>query len=339
METKPRPTVSTEMLDAFVAVADHLSVSRAATALGVGKSVISKRVAQLEAALGATLFSRSTRRIALTSAGESCIDHARRALGEVSAAQERLHELRERLAGTVRLTATVSWGQRVLAPLLPVFLHRHPDVRIELLLSDLLFDIASERIDIALRWSDTPVAAGLYDEPLARTAWRLAATPGYLAQATPLRRPEDLAAHPCMSYWSHPGDDRWTLTRGTGQREVRVRSRYQADNAEAVTAAVLGGLGIGLLPDYLCDQAIADGALARVLPGWTPQTKFGTRISAVVSPERLRLARNQALLAFLRESLAGGTGRGVRPVDLRPSASGSGDRRPTVPPSTPRPPR
>lgn len=304
METKTSPAVSTEMLDAFVAVAERLSVSQAATALGVGKSVVSKRVAQLEAALGATLFSRSTRRVALTSAGEACLEHARRALAEMAAAQERLHELREHLAGTVRLTASVSWGQRVLAPRLPEFLRSHPEVQVELLLSDRKFDIARERIDLALRWSDVPVAPGLYEEPLARVAWRLAATPQYLATAPPLRRPEDLAAHPCMSYWSDHGDDRWSLARGSTLREVRVRGRYHADSAEAVAAATLGGLGIGLLPDYLCEREIADGALLRVLPGWTPRTKFGTRISAVASPERLRLARNQAVLAFLREQLA-----------------------------------
>lgn len=298
-------TVSTDMLGAFVQVAERLSVSQAAADLGVGKSVVSKRVAQLEAAVGATLFSRSTRRVALTSAGEAYLDFARRALAEVAAAAERLHELRERLAGTIRLTAPVSWGQRVLATRLPEFLRRHPGVEIELLLGDRLLDMARERIDLALRWTGAPAAAGLHEEAVARIDWHLAAAPGYLAEAGRPRRPEQLAEHACLSYWRERADDLWVLARGGLRREVRVRGRYHVDNPEVVAEATLGGLGIGMLPGYLCAAALADGRLERVLPGWQPQTKFGTRINAVAAPERLRLARNQALLGFLRQSLAG----------------------------------
>jgi DNA-binding transcriptional LysR family regulator len=297
--------ITTDMLAAFVQVAEQLSVSAAAADLGVGKSVVSKRIAQLEAAVAATLFSRSTRRVALTPAGEAYLGFARRALGEVAGAQERLRDLRSELSGQIRLTAPVSWGQRVLARALPEFLRLHPGIELELLLADRMMDIAHERIDIALRWTSAP-AADLSAQPLAEVAWVVAAAPAYLAGRHPPAEPEDLAGHPCMSYWRDSADDAWVLARDGQRRQVRVRGRYHANNPEAVVEAALAGLGVALLPGYLCTEALADGRLVPVLPGWMPVTKFGNRITAVAAPERLRIARNQALLGHLRQALAAG---------------------------------
>ena len=295
--------VSSDMLAAFVKVADSASVSRAALELGVGKSVVSKRVAQLEQLIGATLFARSTRRIALTPAGEAYADFARRALAEIGAGEERLRALRSELTGCIRLSATVSWGQRVLAGKLPEFLRLHPAIEIELQLADRMVDVAYERVDIALRWSTTP-PQGLVCEPVAVVGWSVVATPGYLAEAgTPLV-PAELARHSCLCYWREASDDLWALAHAGQMARVRVRGRYHVDNPEAVAEAAIAGLGVALLPDYLCQDGLADGRLVRVLPGWVPQTKFGSLISAVSTAERMRLSRNQVLLGFLRQQLA-----------------------------------
>jgi DNA-binding transcriptional LysR family regulator len=307
--------ISTDMLQAFVSVAEQRSVSRAAAALGVGKSLVSKRVAQLEALVNATLFSRSTRMVALTAAGEAYLDHARRALEEMASAQERLRDLRLQLSGLIRVTAPVSWGQQVLGPSLAAFLRAHPAVDVELHLSDRLMDMAQERIDVALRWTPM-VARDLHSQPVATVQWLLAAAPSYLAVHGYPEAPDDLKHHPCMSYWRESKDDAWTLVRSVGDdapnavaaavaevTTVTVGSRYHANDAYAVTQATLAGLGIGMLPSYLCQQAIDTGHLTRVLPAWTPRTKFGTCITAVAMPDRMRLARVQALLAFLTEAL------------------------------------
>ena len=296
--------LSTDMLAAFVKVAQTLSVSAAAADLGVGKSVVSKRIAQLEASVKATLFSRSTRRVALTPAGAAYLEFARRALGEVASAEEHLRGLRSEPTGMIRLTAPVSWGQHVLAKRLPEFLRLHPAIEIELLLADRMMDLAYERIDIGLRWT-TATSPELACEPVAEVAWVVAAAPGYLARAGVPRLPQDLAAHPCMCYWRESSDDAWTLSAGERREQVRVRSRYHANNPEAVADAALAGLGVALLPRYLCDDALADGRLVALLAGWTPQTKFGTRITAVGAPERMRFARSQALLIFLRRQFGG----------------------------------
>jgi DNA-binding transcriptional LysR family regulator len=293
------------MLAAFVKVADSASVSRAALELGVGKSVVSKRVAQLEELVGATLFARSTRRIALTPAGEAYAEFARRALSELGAGEERVRALRSELTGRIRLSATVSWGQRVLAAVLPEFLRLHPAIEVELQLLDRMVDVAFERIDIALRWSTTQ-PQGLVCEPVAVVGWSLVAAPGYLVNNGTPTAPTDLAQHSCLCYWREASDDLWALAQAGHVERVRVHSRYHVDNPEVVAEAAFAGLGIAMLPDYLCQAALVDGRLVHVLPGWMPQTKFGSLITAVSTAERMRLPRNQVLLSFLRQQLGAG---------------------------------
>ena len=141
-------------------------------------------------------------------------------------------------------------------------------------------------------------------EPVAVVGWALVAAPAYLASAgTPLA-PGDLARHDCLCYWREVSDDLWVLACAGEIARVRVHSRYHVDNPEAVTEAASAGLGIAMLPDYLCQDGLADGSLVRVLPGWAPQSKFGSLISAVSTAERMRLQRNQVLLAFLRQQLS-----------------------------------
>ena len=298
--------LSTDMLEAFIKVAERLSVSAAANDLDLGKAVVSKRVAQLESRLKVTLFSRSTRKIALTPAGEAYLDFARRALREVDAAAERLRELRSELSGRIRVSATVSWGQRVLSLHLPEFVRLHPAVELELNLSDRLVDLAVERTDLALRWTAAPAPPGLVVEPAATVRWLVVAAPGYLAQAGTPRKASDLAAHECLSYWRETSDDTWVLSDSRGQRHtIQVGARFHANDVEAVTAAALAGLGLALLPDYLCEPALADGRLVQVLERWAPITRFGTQVTLLATPERLRIARIRALATFLQQRLQG----------------------------------
>ena len=295
--------VSTDLLTTFVKVADHLGVSAAAASLDISKSVVSKRIAQLEAAVQATLFARSTRHVALTPAGETYLVFARQALAALGNADESLRDLRQAISGQIRMTAPESWGQKVLATLMPEFLLRHPGIEIELLLEDRLMDIAYERIDIALRMTST-VAAGLTVIPVARMDSVICAAPQYLANNLLPTSPHDLAQHPCMSYWRENADDAWRLVRNKETQTVRVRGRYHANNVDATASAAVAGLGVALLPLFACDEHLAAGRLVRVLADWTPITKFGTSINAVATPDRLRLTRNRAMLDFLRAKLA-----------------------------------
>ena len=300
-------TISSDMLTAFLKVADRLSVSAAAHELGMDKSVVSKRVAQLENKVQATLFSRSTRKVALTPAGEAYVEYARRALAEMLAGEERLRALRSEVSGRIRMTAPVSWGQRVLAKQLPEFLRMHPSIEVELQLVDRMLDIGSERIDVALRWTVHSLQE-LSAVQIAPVGWLLAASPAYLAAHSVPSAPDDLRGHNCLCYWRDSADDVWSLRPAPqgapdlAAQQVRVGGRYHVDNPEAVAEAAMAGMGIALLPDYLCQDELASGRLLRVLPMWTPQTKFGSHIMAIGAPERMALARNRLLIAFLGDS-------------------------------------
>lgn len=292
--------ITLDTLTAFIQVSETLNVSEAAAGLSLSKSVISKRIAQLEGRLSATLFSRSTRRVSLTPAGEAFLEHARRALSEVSTGQERLHAMRSELTGLIRMTAPVSWGQQVLSRMLPEFLRLHPSIEVELHLDDQIIDLAEKRFDLALRWSGKS-RTGLRPIPIMKVGWLLAATPQYLNTYGRPKTPADLTAHSCMAYWKQRSDEVWTLENTLLQKShVRVKSRYHVDNADSVAYAALAGLGIALLPDYLCAQPLQNGQLEAVLVDWLPKTKYGPYITVLGTPERMALARNQTMVQFLR---------------------------------------
>jgi DNA-binding transcriptional LysR family regulator len=279
----------------------------------VAKSLISKRIAQLEERLETTLFSRSTRKIALTPAGETYVDYAKRALAEVSDGMERVRSLRTELSGNLRLTAPVSWGQRVLAKHLPEFLKMHLNLEIDLMLTDRMMDMATERIDVALRWSSHSQHER-HGTPLTEIKWFLTAAPAYIAQHGLPAEPAQLNGHACVYYRRDNTDDHWTLQHNQAANpsephhiEVKVSGRYRVDNPEAVLEAALAGMGIALLPDYLCVLAIEQGSLVKVLTPWTPQTKFGTHIVALCPPDRKKISRNQALIDDLQRAMSQGS--------------------------------
>lgn len=293
-----------DMLVAFVKVAEHLSVSKAALALGVGKSAVSKRVGQLEAHLGTTLFSRSTRHVALTAAGETYLEHAKKALLALSAGEAMLTALRSDLQGRIRVTAPVSWGQRILCQKMPEFLRMHPGIELELVLSDRMMDLAFERMDVAFRWSSAQDNKELYMLTVATIEWVLVCSPPYIAAHGAPASPQALAAHSCLFYWREPSDDWWVLKSGDADARVKVSSRYHVDSPDAVLEACTQGLGIALLPDYLCAEALQDQRLVKVLPEWQPQTRFGNQITLMAPPDRVRVLRNKVFMDFVVQALA-----------------------------------
>ena len=148
--------------------------------------------------------------------------------------------------------------------------------------------------------------------PLYELEWRTCASPGYLAGASAPLVPADLQAHPCISYWRVSSDQEWLLRRAEETVKVRVAGPLRANNPEAVAEAALSGMGVALLPLYICEADIAAGRLVEVLSGWQPQTKFGDMIFAVAPIERMRLSRNKCFLEFLKERLSGSKGSSAR---------------------------
>ena len=299
------------------------SFTAAAQRLGVSKAAMSQRIAELERATGVPLVLRTTRSVRLTEAGQQLTDATVGAFQAISTAFAGIKDLADAPRGRLRVTAPVALARQQIVPLLPAFLRAHPEVRIELDLADRLVPLAQEGYDLAIRHTPAP--------PETHVAWALCATRSLLvASRAYLRRrgepaaPGDLARHECLHYL-RPGEaPAWQLlplqaegqaaTTGggpatapqDGKVTVPVTGCFAANNSEALREAALAGLGIALLPDFSAQAALRAGKLVPVLPGWQPVGSFGEHLYAIrpYSPYVPRAV--QALVGFLRESLAGG---------------------------------
>lgn len=294
---------SLDVLHTFVRVARLKSFSAAAQELGIARGVVSKRVMQLEATLGQAVLSRSTRRVELTPAGELLVETVERALGDIALGFEAARELRHLPSGVLRVTAPVSWGQRALCPLLPGFLESHPQIEVELMLTDNLIDLAADRFDVGFRMSAaaSPNMVAIAIAPMER---HLCAAPAYLARMGKPRHPRELAEHVSMTYWSPTLQEPLRFDNGREAITIVPRGRLRANSPEAVLAAVLAGQCLGVLPTYACRTEMARGQLEVVLPRWRLKSRLGEQIHAVGTPERMRLARCRALVSFVRDALA-----------------------------------
>ena len=284
------------------------SFTAAAQRLGVSKAAMSQRIADLERAAGVPLVLRTTRSVRLTEAGQQLADATGSAFAQISTAFAGIKDLAAMPRGRLRVTAPVALARQQIVPRLPAFLRAHPEVRIELDLSDRLVPLAQEGYDLAIRHSPAP--------PDTHVAWTLCATRSLLvASRAYLRRrgtpaePADLAQHDCLHYLRPGEPPAWQLAPldGAGQKiTVPVSGCLAANNSEALREAALAGLGIALLPDFSAQTALRAGKLVAVLPAWQPVGSFGEQLYAIrpYSPYVPRAV--QALVGFLREALAGG---------------------------------
>ncbi|MBN8849516.1 MULTISPECIES: LysR family transcriptional regulator [unclassified Sphingomonas] len=282
----------------FATVADHSSFSAAAAAMGVSKATVSKTVARLEASLGQSLFHRTSRRLTLTEAGKPLAERARRMLAEAVAAEEAAHDAASAPAGRVRLAAPMTFGVTNVAPLIAAFLGEHPGIEIELALSDARVDIVAEGFDVALRIADLPDSS-LRARRLCSITSRIVAAPAYLERHGTPRHPGELGAHRLLGYTNVTGPWRF---RGPGGAEVAVRAEgpLAANSGDALMPALIAGIGIARLPDFILGDTVADGRLVEILPEWRPAP---VGLHLLTPPSPLRPARVEALIAFLSERL------------------------------------
>lgn len=301
MGTNQMPSLLAEMA-IFVKVVDTGSFSEAARQLGSTPSATSRGVARLEKALGLRLLERTTRKLRLSEAGREvharCLDmvHAAQAVLATSG----LHEQTAR--GLVRISVPKAVGHQVVHPHMPDFLALYPEVDVQMRLEDRYMDLIDDPVDLALRITNQP-PPGLMGRHLMDIDHLLCATPSYLDRQGRPAHPLDLKAHQCIYLGEEPGDAHWKLRRDGKSVTVAVRGRYAANHTGVRLDAVLRDLGIASLPRFAARQALRQGRIVEVLPGWSFLPQYSGQLWALHPPTRHLPLRLRVLIDFLAERL------------------------------------
>jgi DNA-binding transcriptional LysR family regulator len=294
--------VNLNRLAVFVALVRAGSFTAAAEQLGLTKAMVSQHLAKLERELGATLLLRSTRRMSLTETGTRFHADCVRLLTDAEAAIERVGGNRDTPSGTLRITTSTDYGMAVVAPALASFCQLHPQVQVDLVISDRVSDLIAERFDLAIRvgWLRD---SSMHATRLGGFRQLVVAAPAYLSVHGTPRRPDDLAALGWIAMSVLATPLRWTFVSSSGnRRSVRMRQVAQANNAAAVRAMVLAGAGVAVLPDYLAKEDIRSGRLVALLVQYRlPQGGIHA-----VYPGKQPPAKVRGFIDHLRERLTRG---------------------------------
>ncbi|MCH9000548.1 MAG: LysR family transcriptional regulator [Proteobacteria bacterium] len=286
----------------FARVVEMESFSGAARALGLSKSAVSKRVGRLEDRMGLRLLNRTTRRLSLTEAGAAFYQGCRRVVAEAEAAERAVTRLASAPRGRLKVNAPMSFGVRHLAPALPDFMARYPELNVDLTLNDRVVDLVEEGFDLAIRIARL-AESSLIARRLAPNRLVLCAAPSYLAAHGAPRAVEDLKGHECLLYSYQAAGDVWRLCGPGGERRLAVTGRLRINNGDALLAAALGGLGVALLPCFICGQDLRAGRLIQVLPAWSGPAD--TAIAAVYPASRNLSPKVRVFVDFLTERFSG----------------------------------
>lgn len=274
-------------LQAFVHVATLGGLTRAGERMGISKSIISRRLAKLEAELGARLLTRTTRGISLTEAGTEFLVHAQRILADAEEARAAIAGHDGELAGLLRLAAPLSFGIRHLAPALAEFAGRHPRLALDVSYGDHVHDIVREGFDAAVRIGALG-SSTLLARRLAPVRGVIAASPDYLARHGTPRVPQDLAKHEMLIYAGTRDPGMLFFDADPRPIGVRVHGRIRSDSGEALAEAALAGLGIGMFPAFMIYERVLDGSLVSILEDH-PQPDMGIHLVRPPGPATAKL--------------------------------------------------
>ncbi|RXV65933.1 LysR family transcriptional regulator [Burkholderia stabilis] len=252
----------------FAKVAEEGSFAAAATAMGVSVATVSRAVTRLEERLGGRLFNRTSRRLALTDYGHTLIERAAKLYADAEDTEDFARETSSRPRGLVKLAAPLSFGARWVVPLLPEFFEIYPDISVDLHLTDTHSDLIGEGFDAALRIAileDSSLVARLI-APVRRF---VVASPAYLSRHGRPRHPQELGAHPCLTYANRNQRDVWRFTRQDGETcAVTPGGMLRGTSVEALLPTVLAGLAITELPEFAATPYFADRQLEPILTDW-----------------------------------------------------------------------
>ena len=286
-----------ERMAIFARVVEDKSFSAAARNLNLSKSLVSKQVTQLEKSLGVRLLNRTTRALSVTDAGAVLYEHCSRIVEELEEAKLAVGRLQAEPRGLLRISAPVAFGRLHIATALPHFLADYPDLKIDMVTTDRFVDLAEEGYDLVIRIVDQP-APNLVARKLAPVTRRMVATPDYFARYGVPRSPADLAKHNCLTYTYFNPQDPWRLRGPDGDISVQASGNLRVNDDDALSEAVMKGLGLALLPTFIIGEALQAGRLRSVLAEYIPLERH---IYAVYLANRHVSAKVRAFIDYLLE--------------------------------------
>lgn len=292
------------VLQIFVEVVRRGSFAAVARDRNLDPSSISRAVASLEAELGSGLLQRTTRKLSLTAAGAAYFERIEPLLAEIQQANNVAADLAGQPQGVLRVTASTSFGQQCIVPLLPAFQARYPQLTVDLLLADAVVDLVTERVDLAIRLGLRPDSGPLVRQ-LRKTCYLICGSPGYLEACKPLEKPKDIECHNCLLFPLPGFRSRWQFRDGDGSTdEVAVRGRTIISNAISLRQCAIAGMGLALLADWLVEDDLKTGSLRQVLPDFeVTATDFSTAVWLVYPPQTYIPGKVRVFVEFLQISL------------------------------------
>lgn len=285
-----------ESLREFAAVARRMSFRAAAAELAVDPTVLSRRIARLEARLGVRLLHRTTRRVGLTEAGAVFLSRCEDVLTRLADAEAEVSGLGARPVGTLRLAVPNVFGQREIAPLLPDFMARHPELKLDVTFSDRMTDLVDAGIDVAVRIGARQAGGDLVVRRLVSNPRLLCASPAYLDRFGTPSHPSDLSKHRILHFSPLLDGEIWRLRGPEGVFEASLDPVMRSDNVEALRSAALAGQGIAMFAMFVAGSDLAAGDLMAVLPAWRPPE---SEVSVVYPHSRFVPRKVRVLVDFL----------------------------------------
>lgn len=281
----------------FYYVVEHMSFSKAAAELNCSKAHISKQISELERTVGSPLLQRNTRALTLTFAGEILFEHAKSMVTEFRAAQSSIATLQTKASGLLRITAPSAYTEYLLSESISDFLKQYPEITLEMNLTGTLLNLVEEHIDLAIRLTHEP--------PLDRVAKRIGTyqmlvcgSPDYFKHKGKPDKPAHLAGHDCLIYSTEKYSSQWPFLIDDQFTRINIKPRMTANSSLALLNAVINGIGIARLPDYVVCEALNNKQLECIL---TPYYPSPIPIYAIYAQARIIPPKIQAFIRFLTE--------------------------------------
>jgi DNA-binding transcriptional LysR family regulator len=283
------------LMAVYAHVVEGGSFAAAARRLGMSRSAVSKAVTKLEKALGARLLNRSTRHLSVTEIGAAFAEHCSRILDEATAAEQVATSLHGQPRGVLKAAASVAFGTLHVAPTLGDFLDRYPELKMDVTITNRTIDLAEEGFDVVVRVA-RDVPPNVVARPLAPVRRKLCATPSYFEQHGVPVAPQDLVRHNCLDYVNSGDPGIWRFTGPEVEIAVPVSGRLRINDDEALSQAVLGGLGLALLPTFIVGAELQAGRLRAALSEYIPVEQH---VYAIYLPTRHLPAKVRCFIDFL----------------------------------------